>query len=80
MVILLFRVLVLAAIVCGVVYFISVLLRPKPRFKCATCRHAGRISSDGVMCRYGSTEVFKNPVHIENCMDHEDDPRIPGPR
>ena len=40
-------------------------------FKCATCRHCGTLSDDGVLCRFGRTETFKNTVHISNCMDYE---------
>ncbi len=47
-------------------------------FKCATCRNCGRIDPDGVMCRFGNKETFKNLTHIKYCMDFEDDSRIPA--
>ena len=42
----------------------------EPRFRCASCRHCGSLDSDGVICRFGRRETFKNPVHIQNCMDY----------
>ena len=39
-------------------------------FKCHNCRHCKTLFDDGVLCRYGKREVFKNAVHIENCQDH----------
>ena len=43
----------------------------KSQFKCSSCRHCGRLDSDGVICRYGSKQTFKKPVHIQNCTDYE---------
>jgi hypothetical protein len=43
----------------------------KSKFKCSTCRHCGRLDSDGVICRFGRKQTFKNPVHIQNCTDYE---------
>jgi len=40
-------------------------------FKCRDCRHCGKLFVDGVLCRYGDRETFKNPTHISNCMDYE---------
>ena len=39
-------------------------------FKCRNCQHCKTLFDDGVLCRYGSKEVFKNAVHIENCQDY----------
>lgn len=39
--------------------------------KCSTCRHAGLLDEDGVLCRYGARETFKNTVHIGNCLDFQ---------
>ena len=41
------------------------------RSKCATCLHCRKLFDDGTLCGYGSREVFKNQVHVENCMDYE---------
>ena len=71
---LLFRLLVVAALVW---LALRLFRRPRPRYKCATCRHCGELFPDGVLCRDGSRETFKNPIHIEMCPDFEDDPRIP---
>lgn len=38
--------------------------------KCRTCEHAARLFHDGVICRYGEKETFKNLVHIDNCPDY----------
>jgi len=45
------------------------------RYRCADCRHLLTSYDDGVSCGFGGKQVFKNPVHISNCMDHE--PRDP---
>ena len=37
--------------------------------KCAGCVHCGRLDRDGVLCRFGRRETFKNHVHIANCID-----------
>lgn len=39
--------------------------------KCAGCIHRGRLDEDGVLCRFGQRETFKNSVHIANCTDFE---------
>ena len=76
----LIRLLVFGALIY-VAYRLFVSLFPRrPRFKCATCRHCARLDADGVMCRFGDKETFKNPIHIENCIDFVDDPRISGRR
>jgi hypothetical protein len=41
------------------------------RLRCSDCRHLVRVFDDGVSCGVRDTPVFKNPVHIANCMDHE---------
>lgn len=78
---LLIRFLIFALIVFLIYWFVTRIVFQKPRVRCATCRHCGRLmSGGGVMCRFGDKEVFKNAIHIENCVSYEDDPRIPGPR
>ena len=44
---------------------------PRPRFKCRDCRHLRRSFDDGVMCGYGTREVFKTPANIRMCGDWE---------
>ena len=39
------------------------------RFKCHDCEHLRRSFDDGVMCGYGSREVFKTRAHIRMCGD-----------
>ena len=77
---LLIRAFIFVAVLYLVYKLAYLLFAPKPRYKCATCRHCGKMDRDGVMCRFGDRQVFKTPVHVENCMDYEDDPRIPGSR
>ena len=43
--------------------------RRGPRFKCEGCQHLRRKFDDGVMCGYGSREVFKTSAHIRMCGD-----------
>jgi hypothetical protein len=38
--------------------------------KCRTCRHCRRLDADGVMCAFGTKQVFKNPAQIDMCPDH----------
>ena len=38
-------------------------------FKCAFCLHCKTLYDDGVLCKAGKTSTFKNPVHINNCID-----------
>ena len=75
---LLIRLLIFAAVATLICWLISKMISRKPRFKCATCRHCARMDHDGVICRFGQKETFKNPTHITNCPDFEDDPRIRG--
>jgi hypothetical protein len=77
---LLIRLILFAALVYSLYRLVVLLFPRRPEFKCATCRHCGHMDNDGVICRYLNRETFKTPVHIQNCMDYEDDPRIPGPR
>jgi hypothetical protein len=77
---LLIRFFIFALIVLLVYWLATRIFFPKRRVRCATCRHCARLMPDGVMCRFGDKEVFKNAIHIENCLSFEDDPRIPGPR
>jgi len=39
------------------------------RFKCHDCRHLRRSFDDGVMCGYGTREVYKTPANIRMCGD-----------
>jgi hypothetical protein len=39
------------------------------RFKCHNCQHLRKGFDDGVMCGYGTREVFKTPAHIRMCGD-----------
>ena len=39
-------------------------------FKCRTCRHCRKLFDDGVMCGFGSKQVYKNPAQISMCPDH----------
>ena len=41
------------------------------RIKCDGCRHLRRKFPDGVMCGYGSREVFKTMVHVRMCGDRD---------
>ena len=72
----LIRLLVVVIVVAFVVRLIRGPRRRLSEFKCATCRHCGRLDADGVICRYGKKQVFKGPVHIENCIDHERHPSL----
>jgi hypothetical protein len=62
------------ALVAGIVFLVMRLtraggLRRPHKFKCHDCRYLRRTFDDGVMCGYGSSEVFKNPRHIAMCPD-----------
>ncbi|MBK8978889.1 MAG: hypothetical protein IPM29_23560 [Planctomycetes bacterium] len=37
--------------------------------KCRGCRHARKLFPDGTLCGFGKREVFKNEVHVGNCVD-----------
>jgi hypothetical protein len=37
--------------------------------KCRDCRNCGKIFDDGVICRFGGKETFKNETHVGNCID-----------
>ncbi len=39
-------------------------------FPCGTCTNCGNVFPDGVICRFGGRETFKNEVHIANCADY----------
>jgi len=39
------------------------------RIRCDGCAHLRRRFDDGVMCGYGSKEVFKTAAHIRMCGD-----------
>ena len=41
------------------------------RFRCHDCVHLLASFDDGVSCGQGGRQVFKNPVHINNCMEYE---------
>ena len=43
----------------------------RSRLRCTDCRHLLTRYDDGVSCGLGGKQVFKNPVHISNCMEHE---------
>lgn len=63
-------------LVAGFLWFIYRLVFGSSRsrlgnVKCSTCRHAGLLDEDGVLCRYGARETFKNSVHIGNCLDFQ---------
>lgn len=38
--------------------------------KCADCIHCRKLFRDGALCGYGAREVFKNPAHIDMCVDY----------
>ena len=61
---------VILVALCFVVYKIVTSLRREKALKCRSCYHCKRLFDDGVICRYGSREVFKNQVHVENCQDY----------
>jgi len=61
----------IAAIAVVWLVFKRVFRGQRKRLKCADCRHLIRSFDDGVRCGYGGGDVFKTPVHIANCMDHE---------
>ena len=66
------QIIIIVAIVIGLLYFLTRAIRNLPaRSKCYTCRHCRKLFEDGTLCGYGSREVFKNQVHVENCMDYE---------
>ena len=62
-------------LVAGIVYLVMRVTRRGARrgrtrkFKCHDCRFMRKTFDDGVMCGYGSSEVFKNPRHIAMCPD-----------
>ena len=63
-------VLVLVAVVVAVVRLTGGRRgRGSRRFKCHDCQHLRKSFDDGVMCGYGSREVFKTPAHIRMCGD-----------
>lgn len=39
------------------------------RIRCDGCAHLRRRFDDGVMCGYGTKEVFKTSAHIRMCGD-----------
>ena len=39
------------------------------QFKCHDCLHLRKGFDDGVMCGYGTREVFKTPANIRMCGD-----------
>ena len=41
----------------------------RPDVKCADCIHCRKLFHDGVRCGFGAKEVFKNPAHIDICVD-----------
>lgn len=41
------------------------------RIRCDGCAHLRRRFDDGVMCGYGTKEVFKTSAHIRMCGDWE---------
>lgn len=62
------------ALVAGIVFLVMRLtraggLRRSRKFKCHDCRYLRKTFDDGVMCGYGTSEVFKNPRHIAMCPD-----------
>lgn len=73
---LLIRILFGAALLLALVYLVARSLgvnfdrQPFSRHKCRDCAHCRGIVSDGVICGFGNREVFKNEVHIANCVDH----------
>ena len=38
--------------------------------KCASCRYCRTVFHDGTLCSFGPREVFKNEVHVSNCVDY----------
>ncbi len=66
----LFRLLVIAAVVYLGYRIVSRLGGGSSESRCVSCRHCGRLDEDGVICQYGSKQTFKTPVHIANCMDY----------
>ncbi len=62
-------ILVLAAIAAVVLRGKGSRFKRGRRIKCDGCRHLRRKFDDGVMCGYGSREVFKTSAHIRMCGD-----------
>lgn len=67
-------------LLAGIVYLVHRItrrggLRRARKFKCHDCRYMRKTFEDGVMCGYGSAEVFKNPRHIAMCPDWAARPR-----
>ena len=69
----LIRLLLLALAAVGAIVILGRLFgRPRvPDVKCATCSHCRKLFHDGVMCGFRDKQVFKNPVQIDMCPDHE---------
>ena len=69
----LFRLLLLALAAVGAIVIFRRLFGGTrvPDVKCATCTHCRKLFHDGVMCGFQEKEVFKNPVQIDMCPDHE---------
>lgn len=49
----------------------------QPHWRCDDCRHRLRAFDDGVLCGAHGARIFKNPVHIANCLDREPGVRDP---
>ena len=61
---------VLAVIAWRVLHAMGLGPTVRRRHKCADCAHSRGIYPDGVICGFGAREVFKNDVHVANCVDH----------
>jgi hypothetical protein len=60
---------VLIAVAAAIRYAVRRRRRPGGQFKCRDCQHLRRSFDDGVMCGYGTREVFKTRVNIRMCGD-----------
>lgn len=64
----------IALVAVLLLYGLYRILSRRSPYVCETCRHRGPMDRDGVLCRQGGREVFKNPVHIQNCHLYQSDP------
>ncbi len=67
------RLLIFALAVVGLVTILRKMFpgsQPRMDVKCADCIHCRKLFRDGVICGFREKEVFKNPAHIDMCVDH----------
>lgn len=67
----------MAALIGLVLHLTGRRARRSRRFKCHDCLHRRRSFDDGVLCGFGSREVFKTRAHIAMCPDWTPEGRRP---